>query len=89
MSSNKILLGVLAGLAAGALVGILFAPEKGSRTRRNIVRKGEDTIEDLKDKFDDLLESFTDKVECAKDDLEELISKGKSKYESVKKEVKM
>ncbi len=87
MSSNKVLLGVLAGVAAGALVGILFAPDKGSRTRRNIVRKGEDTVEDLKDQFDDLLETFTDKVESAKEDLEALISKGKSKYEAVKKEV--
>jgi gas vesicle protein len=32
MSSGKMVLGILAGLAAGALAGILFAPEKGSVT---------------------------------------------------------
>lgn len=37
MSSGKVVLGMLAGLAAGAVLGILFAPEKGSKTRRKIL----------------------------------------------------
>ena len=32
MDSGKVVLGVLAGVAAGAILGILFAPEKGSVT---------------------------------------------------------
>jgi hypothetical protein len=42
MSSGKVLLGVLAGVAAGAFLGILFAPDKGLNTRKKIVKKGED-----------------------------------------------
>ena len=61
MNSSKVLLGVLAGVAAGALAGILFAPEKGSKMRKKIMRKGEDSIDDLTDKFENLLEKFTDK----------------------------
>lgn len=34
MNSGKVVLGALAGLAAGALLGILFAPDKGSETRK-------------------------------------------------------
>jgi gas vesicle protein len=34
--SSKILVGFLAGAAVGALAGILFAPDKGSNTRRKI-----------------------------------------------------
>ena len=51
MSSGKLLLGVLAGVATGALLGILFAPEKGSVTRKKIAKSSEDYADSLKDKF--------------------------------------
>ena len=41
MSSGKVVLGLLAGVAVGALAGILFAPAKGSKTRKRIMNKGE------------------------------------------------
>ena len=41
MNSGKVVLGVLAGLAAGAALGILFAPDKGTATRKKISKKGE------------------------------------------------
>jgi len=34
MKANKIALGILAGVAAGAVAGILFAPAKGADTRK-------------------------------------------------------
>lgn len=36
MSSGKIILGTLAGIAIGTTLGILFAPEKGCVTRKKI-----------------------------------------------------
>ena len=87
MKSEKILLGVLAGVAVGALLGVLFAPDKGSNTRKKLLNKGEDYADALKEKFDELLGNVIDRSESANQDAEELVSKGKAKYEEVKNEV--
>lgn len=65
MSSGKVLLGILAGAAAGALMGILFAPEKGSTTRKKILDKGEEYAEDLKEKFGEFVDNVAEKYESA------------------------
>jgi gas vesicle protein len=71
MSSGKVLLGVLAGVAAGALLGILFAPEKGSTTRKKIVSKGEEYVDDLKEKFGEFVDKVAEKFETAKEEAKE------------------
>lgn len=88
MKSGKVLLGVLAGVAIGALAGILFAPDKGSKTRKQILNKGGDYADALKEKFDEFLNSITEKYDSTRQESEEFISKGKAKYDEVKKEVK-
>jgi len=75
MSSGKLVLGLLAGVAAGALAGILFAPAKGSRTRRRIMKKGENYAEGLKEKFNDLLEKVNEKMEQVKEEVSHLADK--------------
>lgn len=87
MNSGKVLLSVLAGVAAGAMAGILFAPEKGARTRRQIVNKGEDYAEGLKDKFDEFVDSLNKKYQTKIKEVEGLVSRGKSKYDSAVQEV--
>lgn len=44
MKSGKVLLGVLAGLATGAALGILFAPDKGSATRKKISKRAKNML---------------------------------------------
>ncbi len=63
MSSGKVLLGVLAGVAAGALIGILFAPDKGVNTRKKMVSKGEEYVDDLKAKFSEFVDGVAGKFE--------------------------
>ncbi len=84
MSSGKVLLGLLAGVAAGALLGVLFAPDKGSVTRLKIVKKSEDYAEGLTEKFNEFLDTLTEKIEDVKEGVEEV----KSKAESVKNDLK-
>lgn len=77
MKSSNVLLGIIGGAAAGALLGILFAPEKGSKTRRRILDKSKDYADELKEKFDDLLDNVSTKYENIMDDAKELVAKQK------------
>jgi gas vesicle protein len=63
MKSGKVLLGLMAGLAAGALIGILFAPDKGSVTRKKMYEIGDEYAEELKEKFSDFVDNITQKFE--------------------------
>ena len=83
MGSGKVLLGVLAGVAAGATLGILFAPDKGSNTRRKISRKSDEYAEGLEEKFNEFVESLTEKFEDMKDEAAQIIEAGEHKVEKV------
>lgn len=64
MSTGKILAGALVGLAAGAALGILFAPDKGTETRKKISDKGNDYLGDLKQKYNGAIDSLTQKLDA-------------------------
>ena len=66
MNSGKILLGVLAGVAIGATIGILFAPDKGSVTRKKISKKSDAYADELEKKFNKFIDSITEKYEEVK-----------------------
>lgn len=73
MNSNKVLLGILGGVAVGAIAGILFAPDKGSKTRKKITDKGKTYAKDAKGKFTDATKNLTNKYENFMEDAKELV----------------
>ena len=75
MNTGKAVLAVLGGVAAGALLGVLFAPEKGSKTRKKILDKGKDYVDDFKDKFEDLYKDVNKKYDNLLSDAKDSVSK--------------
>ncbi len=77
MDAGKVVVGVLAGFAAGALLGILFAPDKGSETRKKISKKSSDAVEDVKEKISSLMDGIAEKFQHEKEELAEAYNKVK------------
>jgi gas vesicle protein len=62
---NKSLFLLLGGMAVGALIGILLAPDKGSATRQKLADKGKKLMDELKDKINEQKSSYQSSEEKA------------------------
>lgn len=58
MSYKKTMIGFAAGAAVGALAGILFAPQKGSKTRKQIADKSGEITDSVKTSFNNMIDGF-------------------------------
>jgi gas vesicle protein len=67
MNGGKILSALIIGAAIGAGIGILFAPDKGSETRKKINEEGKKMSDAIKNKFNEMKE----KMNGIKDDMEQ------------------
>ena len=92
MKTSRVVLGILAGAAVGALIGVLFAPDKGTNTRRKIARRGEDfadglkanltnRIDHLRDQAGDAVDKFAEKLHTPMSEMDEM----KRKTENTRK----
>jgi gas vesicle protein len=74
MNTSKVVIGVLGGIAVGAIAGVLFAPAKGTKTRKRIMKKGTDYTKDLKNKFEGLYSDIATKYENVMEEAKEFVS---------------
>ncbi len=71
-NANSVL-AILAGAAIGVGLGILFAPDKGTRTREKIKDGFDDLKNQAKSKWDSLEDETKDQFSKTKDDLKETV----------------
>jgi gas vesicle protein len=90
MSNNagNTLLALLTGAAIGAGIGILFAPDKGSRTREKFKDGYDDAKDKLRQKFENASDELKSKFSCEKkydlkETYEDMISNVSHKTEDV------
>ncbi|WP_080060003.1 YtxH domain-containing protein [Spirosoma aerolatum] len=79
----KSLPGVLVGLAVGAVIGVLLAPESGKKTRKRISSETDTFFKDLQDQLqsgiDSIKKQYTDYVDSAAEKTHELTTQAKRK----------
>lgn len=80
MTTSKIVAAALLGAAAGAVLGILFAPDKGSETRKRLSKSAEDIIDQLTRKVNEGKEALTHLKDEAKMKAREVKSKATGEY---------
>lgn len=62
-NTGKIIVAALIGTAAGAALGILFAPRKGIKTRGKLLNDMKDISEELTDKLKDAVDNLREQAE--------------------------
>lgn len=87
MKTGSLLFGLVWGACIGGICGILFAPHKGSVTRKMITRRGEDYIDVLEEKFDDFLDTIDYKIDNVKKEVSGFVKREKIKAHDLNKHV--
>jgi gas vesicle protein len=87
MNKEKTIIGILGGVAVGAILGVLFATDKGKNTRKKIIKKSATATADLKEKLDALTNTFSEKFNSILNKTEEFTQEEKNRVtvENLKK----
>jgi gas vesicle protein len=73
MDTLKVWAAFAVGVAAGAGVALLYAPQTGEKTRRQLKRSIEDAGDYLKDTAEDVQDRAQDYVKRSRDVVEDLV----------------
>ena len=83
MSARKMLLGVMIAMAVGAVLGVLFAPGKGSTTRKKLTKQGSRYLGDLKDTANEYVDTLEETFESVKETAVGITDKVKDAVDSL------
>ena len=78
--NSKVLIALLAGLAAGAAIGLLFAPEKGSETRDKLNQSLKDLGDSIKDKAAEEINNLTSLKDKVVDSIKDKLRNVENEY---------
>lgn len=84
--TTNLLLGVIGAAAAGVVVGLLIAPDKGSETRKKITQKTNDWKEQLNNLVQSGKEYLNDVSQTIAEEGEGLKGDAEKRYNRVKEE---
>ena len=87
MSKGSNLFAFISGAAVGAVVGILYAPDKGENTRDKLSYRLDKYKEMLESLLDDIAEGKELNLSAAKSDGEKVINSAKQKAEQLLNDV--
>jgi len=82
--NSKILFALLAGMAAGAALGILFAPDKGSETRDKLSDSLKNLGDSIKDRAAEEIENLTEFKEKVVENIRSKIRSAEDDYTHAK-----
>lgn len=79
-NNSKVLIALASGIAVGGVLALLFAPDKGSKTRKKIAEAEKklsnsiaETFNKGKDKFSDLKDGMKEKIGALNEKVRELV----------------
>lgn len=87
MKALTIIVSAVAASAAGVVLGMLFAPQKGSVTRRRISQKNHQYTDYLSDRFDDFVDTVSHSLESIEDETQRLAEKASAEVKKAAAEV--
>jgi gas vesicle protein len=83
MSVGRVLVGVVIGMATGAVLGVLFAPDKGSNTRDKLSQTGSRYMRNLKGTASKHVDTLKEEFEGVKETAGDLTGKVKGTVDSL------
>jgi gas vesicle protein len=81
MKFGRIIFGILAAMGVGTILGILFAPDKGSETRKKISNKTRDFSDEINAKVNEAVLTVNKKMENLKEETSRMAATMKKRTE--------